>query len=716
MFSGESVQVRPIERGLVELCFDRRGDSINKLDRRTLTELEQAAAAIRAADGVKGVLITSAKSVFIVGADITEFSALFELPEPELAAANLAMTRAITAVEDLPVPTVAAINGFALGGGLELALATDLRVIADAAQVGLPEVKLGLLPGLGGTVRLPRVAGPQTALEWIVSGSHFNAAAAKAAGVVDEVASAEGLREAAISVLQNAVDGTVDWQALRAKKFVSMPVRTSAVDAVFAAATERASKLVAKHQPAAYTAVSLISDSGWRERTDAQEREAAAFARLGKTQAASSLVQIFLNDQLLKKKFRQHAESARRVQRAAVLGAGIMGGGIAYTSAVRGTPVVLKDIQPAQLDLGMTESRNLLARQVTGGRMKQERADAVLASITTQLDYAGFDNVDVVIEAVVENLQVKHKVLREVESLTRPDTVIASNTSSLRIDDLSQPLQRPEQFVGMHFFNPVPSMPLVEVIRGAKTSQAAVSTVVGYAVAMGKTPIVVQDGPGFLVNRILTPYMLAFLQLVRDGADFVHVDRVMETFGWPMGPAHLNDVIGMDTGSHVFEIICAGFPQRLRRDERDALHLLAGERRFGQKTGIGFYKYESDAKGRVSKAVAEDSHTLLAKVQPRGTRNFTDLQIIDRMMLPMIAEAAWCLEEQVAGTAAELDMALLMGLGFPQYLGGALKYADWIGTRRVVDLCDSYSGLSGNYTVPPSLRAMAATNAKFYGR
>jgi 3-hydroxyacyl-CoA dehydrogenase/enoyl-CoA hydratase/3-hydroxybutyryl-CoA epimerase/enoyl-CoA isomerase len=301
-----------------------------------------------------------------------------------------------------------------------------------------------------------------------------------------------------------------------------------------------------------------------------------------------------------------------------------------------------------------------------------------------------------------------------VEKLVRDDAVIASNTSSLRIDDLARPLLRPQNFVGMHFFNPVPLMPLVEVIRGEKTSEAAVSTVVGYAAAMGKMPIVVKDGPGFLVNRILTPYMLAFLQLVHDGADFAKVDQVMEQFGWPMGPAYLNDVIGMDTGTHVFTIIADGFPQRLQRNERDALHLMVEGKRLGQKSGLGFYRYESDPAGKPRKSVATDTYELLKSVQPQGTREFPDQEIIERMMLPMIAEAAWCLDEGVVATPNELDMALLLGLGLPQHLGGALKYADWLGLSKVAQLSDRHAALGRHYEVPPSVRAKASRGERYY--
>jgi 3-hydroxyacyl-CoA dehydrogenase/enoyl-CoA hydratase/3-hydroxybutyryl-CoA epimerase/enoyl-CoA isomerase len=266
----------------------------------------------------------------------------------------------------------------------------------------------------------------------------------------------------------------------------------------------------------------------------------------------------------------------------------------------------------------------------------------------------------------------------------------------------------------MHFFNPVHAMPLVEVIRGAKTSPEALATVVAYAVAMGKTPIVVRDGPGFLVNRILTAYMIAFLELVRDGADFARVDAVMEAFGWPMGPAYLNDVIGMDTGSHVFDVICAGFPQRLQRPAQDAARVLVERQRFGQKNGVGFYQYEVDPAGKPKKSISAESREMIAALQPGGPREFSDSEIVERMMLPMLSEAAWCLEDGTAGSAVEIDMSLLLGLGLPQYLGGALRYADWLGLDKVVQLSDRYASLGAHYVVPPGLRERAARKQRFY--
>lgn len=715
MFQGESISVLPLtEGGLVELRFDRHGEAINKLDARTVDEFRQATALIATAPEVRGVLVTSAKDVFIVGADITEFGATFQKAEADIASGVRAGNELFNAFEDLKVPSVVAINGFALGGGLELALLAPLRVMSETAQVGVPEVKLGLFPGFGGTVRLSRVAGLATAVDWVASGKPAGAAAALAAGVVDEVARPDALRAQALALLQRALRGEVDWQAAQQRKRVKLSMSSQEAEGVVETARTALLARGPKHQPAAVIALEMMAQAAGQDRSGALDLEAAAFGRVAKTQAASSLVQAFLNDQALKKRYKAHAREGRKVAQAAVLGAGIMGGGIAYTSALRGTPVRMKDIAQPQLDLGIAEASKQLARQVKSGRLSQERADAVLASIRPQLDEAGFDAVDCVIEAVVENLAVKRKVLAALEGVVPPGTVIASNTSSLRIDDIAQPLARPEDFVGMHFFNPVPVMQLVEVIQGSRTRASAVSTAVGYAVAMGKTPIVVKDCPGFLVNRILTPYITAFTQLVADGADFENVDRVMEAFGWPMGPAYLQDVVGMDVGAHVGDVISAGYPQRMRPTQRDAVKLMVANQRYGQKNGAGFYRYENDPTGRPRKFSAPEAHALVATLQPEGRRDFSDADIVERMMLPLIVEAAHALEEGVVATPAELDMALLLGIGFPAYAGGALKYADWLGLDRVVALSERHAALGPQYVATPRMREMAASGARYY--
>jgi 3-hydroxyacyl-CoA dehydrogenase/enoyl-CoA hydratase/3-hydroxybutyryl-CoA epimerase/enoyl-CoA isomerase len=586
--------------------------------------------------------------------------------------------------------------------------------MSTAAQVGLPEVQLGLFPGLGGTVRLPRVAGLDVAIDWITGGKPRKGEAALSVGVIDGLAAPETLRETALALLEFAAADQEQWKKRRAAKAEPMALAAAATQTLFDTVKARVAGTSPKHQPAAMMAVESMEASWSLPIGAALDVETLKFTRVTKTQAAGSLVQAFLSEQALKKLFRAHAKDARPVRSAAVLGAGIMGGGISYASALKGVPVRMKDIAQAQLDLGMGEAEKLLARQVKSGRLTLEKSKAVLSSIVPQLDYAGFAQVDTVVEAVVENIKVKHAVLAELETMVGEDRIIASNTSSLRIDDLAVPLKRPQNFVGMHFFNPVPVMPLVEIVKGEKTGMTAVSTAVGYAVAMGKTPIVVKDCPGFLVNRVLISNTRAFTQLVADGADFEKIDRAMEAFGWPMGPAYLMDVVGMDTGSHVCKVIAAGYPERMTTTWPDVLELMVEMKRYGQKTGIGFYRYEADPAGKPVKLPAPDSHELIARVQPNGRRDFSDTEIVERLMLPMIIEASTALEEGVVATPAELDMALMLGIGFPRYTGGVLKYADWLGMDRVLALCEKHAHLGAPYRATAAMKDMAARGATFY--
>lgn len=714
LHQGQTVQLTRLDHGLVELCFDRKGEAINKLDRLALSELHEAIATIAATPGLRGVLLTSAKEVFIAGADITEFGAQFKRPNEEMLDHFRDSNAVLCGLERLDMPVLAAINGYALGGGLELALCCDYRVMSASAQVGLPEVSLGLFPGLGGTVRLPRIAGLEAAIDWIAGGKPSRADAALDAGVVDQVAAPDQLRAAALALLEHAAAHEQEWRARRAVRQDPVPLAPGAAREVFQQARSRIAANSPKHQPAAMMALESIESNWPLAIALALEVEVRQFARVAKTQAAASLVQAFLSEQALKKLCRAHAGAARPVKAAAVLGAGIMGGGIAFASALKGVPARMKDIAQGQLDLGSAEADKLLARQVRQGRLTQDKAAAVRRGIVAQLDYAGFEQVDLVVEAVVENIKVKHAVLADLETKVADDAIIASNTSSLRIDDLAVVLARPKNFVGMHFFNPVPVMPLVEIVKGEATSEQAVSAAVGYAVAMGKTPVVVKDCPGFLVNRILIANTRAFSQLVADGADFEKVDRVMEDFGWPMGPAYLMDVVGMDTGSHVAKVIAAGYPERMTSTWDDVLELMVGQRRFGQKAGIGFYRYEADPAGKPVKRHAADSHALIASVQPNGQREFAAQEIVERLMLPMIIEAATALEDGVVATPAELDMALLLGIGFPRYAGGVLKYADWLGMEWVLALSDRYAHLGPPYVATPGMRAMAARGASFY--
>ncbi|MCA8348457.1 3-hydroxyacyl-CoA dehydrogenase NAD-binding domain-containing protein [Burkholderia cepacia] len=714
MFQGENISVLSLDEGLVELRFDRRDAAINKLDARTIDEFRQATASIAATSAVRGVLVTSAKDVFIVGADITEFSAMFRQPADAIATAVRTNDAHVTMFEDLPVPSVVAINGYALGGGLELALLGAFRVMASNARVGLPEVSLGLIPGLGGTARLSRVAGLAAAIDWVATGRSFDGHAAVAAGVVDEVVAPDVLRETAIAWLRRAAAGAIDWQAAQRRKKVRLPISAQEAADVVDRARATLGALHDRNRPAAAVAAETMARAAVCDLDEALDREADAFGRVARTQGAASLVQIFLNEQALKKQAKRTARAAGPVSRVAVIGAGTMGGGIACASALRGIAARMKDVAQARLDAGMDSARKQMEQQVQGGRLGLRQADACYASIMPQLDDTGLDDVDFAIETVVEQRDVKRGVLAELEQRVHAHAVLASNTSSLRIDELASALTRPEQFVGMHFFNPVATTKLVEVIRGSRTSDAAVTTAAGYAVALGKTPIIVRDCTGFVVNRMLVTCINAFLRLVADGADFETVDRVMEGFGWPMGPAYWLDVIGMDVLERIVTVIGAGYRDRMPPVDGSALALMVERQRYGQKSGDGFYRYEGAAASRPSRRSSPEAHALVATLRPNGPLDFTDDVIVERMMLPMIVEAAHVLDERIVATAAELDMALVLGLGFPAHAGGALKYADWLGLDRVVALCDRHAGLGAPYVATPNMRAMAAAGTRYY--
>jgi 3-hydroxyacyl-CoA dehydrogenase/enoyl-CoA hydratase/3-hydroxybutyryl-CoA epimerase/enoyl-CoA isomerase len=714
IFEGRTIKLTsPGAEGIVELCFERKEESVNKLDALAFGELQRAFELIRATPSLKGLLITSAKQAFIVGADIFEFTPVFKGSEEEVQRFVARNSAIISELSELPIPSVALINGLALGGGLELALAADYRVMAATAAIGVPEIHLGLFPGYGGTVRLPRLIGLGPAAEWIISGAQYKAEAALLAGAVDAVATLDGLRIAARAALGIGTRSETDWRERRENLRKGLALPSEEVSRQLAEAKAKAAKVL-PHYPAAYLAVELLEQAAGLDRDAAMALEAETFAKAAKTQAASSLVQNFINEQALKKTSRRLAKSAAPVCKAAVIGAGVMGGGIAYQSASRGTPILMKDISQAALDLGMAEARKQLAKQVETGRLAEDKADAIAGVITPSLTYEGIADADLVIEAVVEDLSVKQRVFGEIEDLIRPDAILASNTSSLRIGDLAQSLRRPENFVGMHFFNPVPRMALVEVVRGPQTSDQTIATTVGFAAQLGKTPVVVKDCPGFIVNRVLTPYLIAFLRLVHDGVDFSKIDEVMEKFGWPMGPAYLIDVIGMDISYHVVEIVGAGYAPRMASGFETAIDVLLRENRLGQKNGRGFYQYVSDPKGRPRKTIDPQTESLLVSVQPRGKAEVSESEIIERLMLPLILEAARCLEDEIVTSPGEVDMALILGLGLPRYLGGAVAYADHLSLSAVIGLCDRYQDLGPIYRPSEAFRQRAARGEAFY--
>jgi 3-hydroxyacyl-CoA dehydrogenase/enoyl-CoA hydratase/3-hydroxybutyryl-CoA epimerase/enoyl-CoA isomerase len=714
-FEGQSIQCTMLDGGIAELRFDLQGDSVNKFNKATLADLAEAVALIKAEPGVKGLLVTSAKDCFIVGADVTEFIDYFKNTEDQLVAWIMEVHKLFSTVEDFDFPSVTAINGFALGGGLEFALTTSYRVMSSDTRIGFPETKLGIFPGWGGTVRASRLTGADNAIEWIAGGEQFAADVALKTGMVDAIVAPEKVREGALHLLNQAIAGKRDWKARRLEKVSPLKLNPTETMMAFEVSKGFVAGKAGPNYPSPVAAITAMQQGAGRGREDAFRIEAAAFAKMAKTPTAFNLVTIFLGDQFVGKVAKSMAKTAAKVESSAVLGAGIMGGGIAYQSASKGTPIVMKDIVEKQIDLGLSEANKLLAKRVERGKMTAEEMAGVLTKIRPTLAFGDFKGVDIVVEAVVENEKVKKSVLAEVEGQVKDGAILASNTSTISITRLAEGLKRPENFCGMHFFNPVHKMPLVEVIRGAKSGDRAIATTVSYALAMGKTPIVVNDCPGFLVNRVLFPYFAGFMMLVNEGVDFQKIDKVMEKFGWPMGPAYLLDVVGIDTGYHANAVMAAGFPDRMASSEKTALATMFEAGRFGQKNGKGFYAYVPDKKGVPKKTVDPDVPAILKPlVKVDNSASITDQDIIDRMMLPLLIECSRCLEDKIVNTPVEVDIALIYGLGFPPFRGGPFRYADAVGLKALCEKAAKFASLGKLYEPTAKMVQLAEAGATYH--
>ncbi|MEE3122037.1 MAG: fatty acid oxidation complex subunit alpha FadB [SAR324 cluster bacterium] len=714
-FNGEALQCRMIEDGVVEMTFDLQNESVNKFNRVTMEEYREVVNQLGQESGLKGLMINSAKEAFIVGADINEFLGFFQMPLDELIEQIKRQQQVFLDMENLGVPSVCAINGYALGGGFEITLASTFRIASTQAKVGLPEVKLGLLPGFGGTTRLPRLIGADNALEWAAAGDEKKPDEALKAGAVDAVVEPEQLKEASMKMLMKAIQGELNWQSRVKNK--QGPLKLNENEAMMTFETARAfiTQKTKGQYPSPLTIVGVMQASAGLTIREALDVEAEGFAELAKTSEARALISLFLGDQLLKKKAKTYRKTAKPVKKAAVLGAGIMGGGVAYQSAYKGIPITMKDISSSQLDLGMSEAAGILQRRVDRRRMDSRKMAETLTRITPSLSYDSLKEADLVVEAVVELEKVKRQVYQEMEEVLAEDAVLASNTSTISITKLAEGLKNPERFCGMHFFNPVHRMPLVEVIRAKQSSEEAIARTVAYAADLGKSPVVVNDCPGFLVNRVLFPYFAGFAGLIEEGVDFERIDRVMQKFGWPMGPAWLLDVVGIDTSHHAGGVLAEGYPERMSNEKANIITHMFENGRYGKKNEKGFYIHTTDKKGKPRKERDPEMGPLLEKFFGKKEEpKMTDQAIIERMMLPMLMESSRCLEDSIVESPAEVDMALVYGLGFPPFRGGIFRWADEEGLGRLASAADQYIELSELYRPTEQILGMVSKGEVFH--
>ena len=713
-YKGQAIQCRTLENNIVELIFDAQGESVNKFDQSSLAELREVVKLLETDKSVSGLLVTSGKDVFIVGADINEFLKGFQAPQDELVQWVRDAQQVFVDLENLKYPSVCAINGYALGGGFEFGLACTYRVASTKAKVGLPEVKLGLLPGFGGTSRLPRLVGADNALEWIAGGTENTPEKAQEIGAVDAVVEPDILRAAALDLLARASSGELDWQAKRKEKKEALKLNENETMMTFETARAFIARKAGPNYPAPLTIVGVMQAGARFHLDGALEIEAEGFAELAKSQEASALIGLFLGDQLLKKKAKSSKKMAGPVNRAAVLGAGIMGGGVAYQSSYKGIPIAMKDIAQSQLDLGMREATIIMQKRVDRGRMEPKEMAEVLTGITPTLSYENLADADLIVEAVVEKESVKKIVLAETEDIIRENAILTSNTSTISISKLAKDLKRPKQFCGMHFFNPVHRMPLVEVIRGEKSSESTIATTVAYAAAMGKSPIVVNDCPGFLINRVLFPYFAGFSGLINDGVGFEHIDKVMEKFGWPMGPAFLLDVVGIDTAFHAGGVMAEGFPDRMSQDVQTIISKMFEQEWFGQKNEKGFYIHTKDKKGKPKKEANPKIDDFLRYLDVGSGEGISDEDIIYRMMLPMLMESSRCLEDKIVQTPVEVDMGVIYGLGFPPFRGGIFRWADSVGLSDLLQSAEKHRSLGKVYEPTEQIKKMAKDGMLFH--
>lgn len=716
MYHGQYFKLNsvPAQNKIIELVFDSDNDPVNRLSQDALIDLEKCIDVLEK-ENAEALIIRSDKKLFSAGANVKEFQQFFAAGEKTLRTYLSWVHSIYNRIEDLPYPKVAVVNGTAAGGGFELTLLADYRLATSDAKFSMPEVKLGIFPAWGGATRLPRILGLDTSISWLMTGKVFNATQALSAHVIDGVLdSNDQLKEHAVALLNSAINNQLDWKSRHNEKQSPLPLNQYELDLSLSVARGMVAKTFGANYPAPGHILNTIENAAHVGRDKALEIEIDNFIKCTQNDGvASALINVFLSDFAVKSIAKKHIKSPQKIDTVGVIGAGIMGGGIAYVSSNSKMNVILKDINDAGLQVGLSEANTILAKQVERGKMKPLDMGNVLNRITPTLYDCALEHSDLIIEAVVEDPIVKGKVLSKLES-DAPNAILASNTSTLMISKLASSLKKPENFCGIHFFNPVQKMPLVEVIRGKQTSEETISKAVSYVMSLKKTPIIVNDCAGFLVNRCLTSYFLAFNQLLADGAQIPQVDKVMSKgFGWPMGPALLLDVIGMDTASHCVDVMSEAFPSRQAKPKINLIEKLYSQGCLGQKSGEGFYTHQRDSKGRIKPILRQATLDLLAK-ECAPQKTFTEDEIQLRMMLPMMFEVVRCFEEGIISTPAEADIAFIYGTGFPPFRGGLLYYMDQYGLKNLVSKAQKFEHLGSLYQIPQELINRAEENRNFY--
>ena len=703
--------------GVANLILDLPGEKVNKLSRPVLEELENILKVIDSDKSIKVLLITSnKKDIFIAGADINEIKDIVD--EKDGREKVKKGQDILSKIADLKIPTIAVIDGACMGGGTELALACTYRIAVanKKTNLGLPEVNLGIIPGFGGTQRLPALIGLPNALKIILSGKAIDYKKAYKIGLIDLIVRKEflenSLNEFVTEILKKNNRVERKQKSLKRKRYI-FEVMLFGKSIIYYLAKKDLFQKTKGFYVAPFYALEVIKKTyGTSNLSKGLKIELDAFCELVVSDISKNLIELFFIGEEIKKDNGIGGQAKKvEIKETAVLGAGIMGGGIAWSLANADINVRMKDIASESIAIGYQQILKIFKQLKKIRKITQNQINMKMARVSSSTDYSGFQNLDLIIEAAPENIILKKNILSELEHKIKDDAIIASNTSSLSIDAMSHALKEPKRFVGMHFFNPVNRMPLVEIIKGQKTSDEALATVVDLAKNLKKTPIVVKDVSGFLVNRILLPFMNEAAYLLQDGADIKKIDEVIERFGMPMGPFSLADIVGIDVGVKVANSLYESYGTRMKVASTLDKMLDKHPNSLGKKSNKGFYNYPR-------KDINSDVFIILSEVRKAEkiqTSHIDNNVIIDRCILTMLNEAAKCLEEGVVKNARYLDMAMIMGTGFPAFRGGILRYADSRGIKNVVQRLEELNkNFDDRFEVSKLLTEMAKNNKTFY--
>jgi len=709
------------------LTFDYPEEKVNKFSQFVLRELSTVLDEVQANSNIQCLVIQSAKKgIYIAGADVKEILGYFEdTSDAEVEPLVRKMVKGgvdtFNKLENLHCPSIAVIHGACMGGGLEMALACTYRIAIDdkKTSMALPETQLGIIPGWGGTQRLPKLVGLDQAMPMILGGSRKDARKAKKIKLVDEVILPEFKEEGVNKFIAKILNPESAKKVRKARIRKDLMHKISSTPPGKMYAFHLAEKGVMQKTngkyPAPLAAIDLLKETYGKSLKSGLARETEAFIKLTTkhTDIVKSLVNLFFVMEEVKKDPQVDEKVAKAVgdlklDKAAVLGAGVMGGLISWLFSYRDVPVRVKDINWDAVSKGFGAAAEIYAGRVKRRRMAKSEANLKMHQITGTTDYSGFQDADIVVEAIVENMQVKKTVLAELEDHISKDAIIASNTSALSITEMQKDLKHPERFVGMHFFNPVNMMPLVEVIPGEKTSQETVAKMVAIVKKLGKTPVVVGDGAGFVVNRILIPSMNEGLTMLTEGIDMERIDKAITHFGMPMGPFVLADEVGLDVASKVAHILEEAFGERMKSPS--FVDQMVERGMLGKKVGKGFFIHQGK-----NRSVNEKAKALLPNSAAKHGAPISSDEIIARFVLVMLNEATRCMEEKIIENPAYLDLAMITGTGFPPFRGGLLRYADAVGLKKIQEKMLELEKKYGARFKPTELiNKLAQEDGKFY--